>query len=103
MSFVKINLLIRRMKSMAMSLPVMLTCRELDEFIVDYLDGRLSRRQRALFDMHIRLCSACSRYLQAYQCSIRLGQKVFEQPDEPVPAAVPEDLVKAILNARKSG
>lgn len=97
------DFLLRRMKAMAMSLPVMLTCREFDEFIVDYLDGRLSRRQRALFEMHIRLCGACRAYLEAYQRSIRLGQAVFAQPDEPLPAEVPEDLVKAILHARKSG
>jgi anti-sigma factor RsiW len=91
------------MKAMATSFPIMLTCREFDEFIVDYLDGRLSRRQRAVFEMHIRLCGACRAYLKAYQRSIRLGQAVFAQADEPLPAEVPEDLVRAILQSRQSG
>jgi anti-sigma factor RsiW len=91
------------MKSMAKSLPVMLNCREFDQFIVDYLDGRLSRRQYALFDMHIRLCSACRAYLRAYQRSIRLGQVLFERTDAPVPADIPDELIKAILQARKAG
>ncbi|VAW57676.1 hypothetical protein MNBD_GAMMA07-1099, partial [hydrothermal vent metagenome] len=38
---------------------------------------------------------------QAYQRTIEVSRAVFHSPDQPVPDEVPEDLIKAILNASK--
>jgi hypothetical protein len=50
----------------------------------------------------MKLCRECRDYLEAYRRTMEIGQAVFSEPDESVPGAVPEDLVNAILAARKS-
>jgi len=83
--------------------PLMITCRELEEFVSGYLDGTLPARQRFLFRLHLALCRECRDYLVSFRDTIELGRAVFERGDEPVPDEVPEDLVRAILSSRRSG
>jgi len=49
-----------------------LTCRELVELVTEYLEGGLSRRDRARFKAHIADCGNCTRYLQQFRETIRL-------------------------------
>ncbi len=81
------------------TLPLMLTCEELDSFVVDYLDGTLARRQRRKFRLHLRLCRDCRRYLEGYERSIALSQTAFNDPNG-LPEDLPDELVTAILAAR---
>ena len=83
------------------TMPLMLTCQELEDFMVDYLDGTLPERQRRKFDLHLRLCRDCRHYLEAYKGTITLCQAAFAEPDGSLPEDVPEALVKAILAARE--
>ncbi|MCG8358199.1 MAG: zf-HC2 domain-containing protein [Kiloniellales bacterium] len=95
--------LMRRIRGVMMrTMPLMITCRELEAFIVDYLDGSLPAGKRRVFDLHIRLCPECRAYLKAYERTIETGQAAFGDPDAPPPDDVPEDLVAAILAARDS-
>jgi anti-sigma factor RsiW len=80
----------------------MITCREFEDFILDYLDDELPALQRSRFERHIRLCCECRQYLQAYQRTLEVSRAVFPSPEALVPDAVPEDLIKAILKARKN-
>ena len=80
----------------------MITCAEFEDFVLSYLEGELPARQRSMFEWHIRLCRECREYLAAYQRAMELGRIVMSPPDEPVSEDVPEDLVKAILEARKA-
>ncbi len=94
--------LMHRVNAMMMKrMPGMLTCREMDDFMVDYLDGALPPGTRIRFDLHLRLCSGCREYVRGYRKSIELTQRVFEQDDAEVPAEVPDELVEAILDARR--
>jgi anti-sigma factor RsiW len=77
------------------------TCRELSEFIGDYLSGDLAPEQRTWFEDHLQICDNCRRYLTHYQRVIELGRGAFSDPDALVPDEVPEDLVRAILSARQ--
>jgi predicted anti-sigma-YlaC factor YlaD len=79
----------------------MITCEEFEGFILDYLDGELSRRQQSVFEWHIRICRECRDYLAAYQRATELGSEVLQAEDESVLQDVPEDLIKAILAARE--
>lgn len=81
-------------------LPFMLTCREVEVFLLDYVEGSLAPYKRFKFEMHLKVCPECRDYLAAYRKSIELGQKFFGAPDEPMPADIPEDLVKAIVDSR---
>jgi anti-sigma factor RsiW len=79
----------------------MITCIEFEAFVLDYMDGELSRRQRSTFERHLRLCRECRDYLAAYKRTLELSVTAFSAfPNDSVPKEVPKDLIKAILDAR---
>ena len=78
-----------------------MSCREFADFIADYLSGELPSHIREQFNEHLGVCVNCVRYLDGYKATIALGKAAFETNEEPVPADVPEDLVKAILASRR--
>lgn len=78
-----------------------MTCRELADFILDYVSGELPAAARAEFDHHLRKCLNCCRYLASYQETLRLGQRAFVEETGQVPPDVPQQLIDAILAARR--
>ena len=78
-----------------------MTCRELAEFLADYLSGEIPDEARTAFDHHLSLCPACRNYLAAYKATIELGRRAFDDDQAEVPADVPDELVNAILASRK--
>jgi anti-sigma factor RsiW len=77
------------------------TCRELADFILDYVSGELPAPARAEFDYHLRKCPNCCRYLASYQQTVTMGQRAFGEDDGQVPPEVPQQLIAAILAARR--
>jgi anti-sigma factor RsiW len=77
-----------------------MTCRELVDFLMLYLDGELPKDQRERFEHHLSLCGECVTYMQTYIDTVRLGKAACSPLDEPIPDDVPEELVRAILAAR---
>jgi anti-sigma factor RsiW len=77
------------------------TCREFADFIVDYLSGELPEGTRSQFEQHLKVCTNCVKYLAGYKATIELGRAAFDDPDAPAPEHVPEDLVQAILSAKR--
>jgi anti-sigma factor RsiW len=65
---------------------------------MSYLDGELDATPRRRFEDHLADCADCVRFLREYQATVRAGQSAYT--DE-LPADVPADLVKAILDARQ--
>jgi anti-sigma factor RsiW len=80
----------------------MLTCREVEEFLLAYLDGELPLAKRLAFQMHIAFCSECKAYLRKYKTAVALGKTVFVEGARDANEEIPEDLVKAIAAARRS-
>jgi predicted anti-sigma-YlaC factor YlaD len=78
------------------------TCREFADFMMDYLSDELSSESRAHFEHHLRLCANCRKYLTCYEETVKLGKRAFDDGDAALPPDVPEELVKAILAARRS-
>jgi anti-sigma factor RsiW len=78
-----------------------MTCREVVEFLADYLSGGLPAAQRATFEEHIAECKACVAYLRSYERSVKLTRGAFKGPECEPPPEIPEELVDAILAARK--
>ena len=77
-----------------------LTCRELIEFLDDYVAGDVSPDRRAEFESHLAVCRACRDYLAEYRTSIALVRSLRETPaTRAADAKVPEGLVRAILAA----
>lgn len=77
-----------------------MTCREVIDFLMEYLSGELSASERVEFEQHLADCPDCTAYLRSYEETIKLGKAVFADPDAPVPPDVPEELVRAILASR---
>ena len=77
-----------------------MTCREVNEYILDYRSGHLSPEECACFEAHQARCPDCVEYLRSYEETIRLGKGDFSPPDDPAPADVLDELVRAILAAR---
>src|SRR5260370_40738021 len=80
-----------------------ITCRELIEFLDLYLDGELPANRRAEFDRHLAGCASCVHYIETFKTAIALGRNAWTEPEAPVREEVPEELVSAILAARRSG
>ena len=79
----------------------MITCKEFEDFVQRHLDGELSDKQRSTFEWHLSLCRECREYLAAYKHAIEITDAVLTPVKSPIPDEVPEDLIKAILEARK--
>jgi anti-sigma factor RsiW len=77
-----------------------LSCRELVEFLGRYLDGELDAVRRELFERHMEICPDCTAYVDSYEKSMRLGALALG-PRPLTDAPLPEELVRAILAARK--
>jgi len=77
------------------------TCRELVEFLDDYLSGSLPEAQRASFNAHLAQCPSCVAYMKTYEASVRLGRAALTHSDDPVAKKAPERLIQAILAARR--
>ncbi len=78
-----------------------MTCRELVEFLMDYIEEALPGGQREEFEHHLQACPPCLAYLETYRHTVQLGKSVCAEPEGPVPDEVPERLVQAILAARR--
>ncbi len=73
-----------------------ITCRELIDFIADYLEGGLSEIQLEDFQRHLAVCPSCRAYLATYQELMRAETMTLRYDDTPNEDA-PEELIRAIL------
>jgi len=78
-----------------------LTCRQFNDFVMDYLSSELPGETRAHFDRHLKDCPNCVRYLETYRTTIVIGRIAFDSLESEAPADVPEDLIQAILSAQR--
>lgn len=73
----------------------MMTCREILDYLVDYLDGTLSPAQRALFEEHLAICPGCVDYLHSYHHTVKCARAAAN-----VRMDLPEEVVQAVLKIR---
>lgn len=76
-------------------------CRELAEFLMDYVSGELPADSRAHFEFHLSKCKNCHQYLVQYEVTIKAGRIACDAMSDELPA-IPDELIKAVLAARKS-
>lgn len=67
-----------------------LSCQELVELVTDYLEGKLSDRDRELFDAHLAICPGCATYVEQMRQTVRA---VGSLSREPVPDEALNDLI----------
>ena len=77
-----------------------LTCREFVEFLNHYVDGALESDRRSVFERHVDVCPDCKTYLQSYRRTMELSVSAL-RGDPLVQDEIPEEMIRAILDARK--
>ncbi len=78
------------------TIPLVITCRQFEDFVVDFLDGSLPPARRRVFELHLRTCHECRQYLARYRETLALSLGLR---DEPLLADIPRGLVRAIAGA----
>jgi predicted anti-sigma-YlaC factor YlaD len=79
-----------------------MNCKAVTDFLADYLDGTLPRRQRWQFKLHLLLCRNCRRYLSSYAAAIRLARSQSSTATDLTIPPAPDELVRAILASQSS-
>ena len=77
-----------------------MTCREIADFLMQYLDGELPRKQRATFESQLANCPACRMYLESYERTATLARSSKSPADDSITESVPDELVRLILESR---
>ena len=90
----------RRIKAFMFRFPMMITCREFEEFLINYLEGELGPDERRKFELHLKICRECREYLTAYKASMEAVRQGLSEETAPVPDEVPEDLIAAVIASR---
>ncbi|MFO0946385.1 MAG: zf-HC2 domain-containing protein [Planctomycetota bacterium] len=80
-----------------------MNCREALEFLAAYVADELEAGVRATFEKHLAVCPDCVHYLANYRATISAVSQSCRNPHMPADHELPEDLVRAILNARIGG
>ena len=77
-----------------------MTCHGFIDFLHEYFAGDLPPATLVLFHDHIGKCPDCVAYLRCYEQTLKLCQGAFSC--EPIPDEMPEELIQAILAARRT-
>jgi hypothetical protein len=80
----------------------MISCREFNEFIYDYVEGTLTEEQVILFERHMRVCPMCRNFLKTYIAAYKAEGHILPYDDIDVPDSVPQDLIDAILDVQRT-
>ena len=78
-----------------------MTCRDVIEFLAEYIEGALPESERALFEGHLAVCRDCVAFLNTYRQTVLLEKQAFAD-HESAAGEIPAGLVRAILAARKA-
>jgi anti-sigma factor RsiW len=79
-----------------------MNCREFVDFLLGYIENELPDAQAHAFRQHMSDCPPCVTYLDTYRETVRLGGEVCADPEGAIPEDVPEQLVQAVLAARRA-
>jgi len=88
-------------KTLKTAVPGTLTCRQVEQFLLDYLEGQVSLWTWCKFRYHLLFCDDCRKYLEDYRHAVALGRRIFANPDDEAAGNVPDGILEAILKARQ--
>lgn len=90
-------------KAKPVSQPRVLSCKEVGDFLMAFLDKELPEAQQDEFARHIAMCPPCAEYMRTYQDTIKLCKGALNEPCASVEPSEkpPEKLIAAILASRK--
>lgn len=70
----------------------MTTCRDLIDFLDDYVSDALPAVRREAFDRHLSLCPSCVAYLDSYRETTKMAKAAMVEIED-----VPPEVLTAIL------
>ncbi|HVH98977.1 MAG TPA: zf-HC2 domain-containing protein [Enhygromyxa sp.] len=85
-----------------------ITCREISEFLLAYLERELDPEARVEFERHLNYCPPCVHYLDGYRETIELVRRCVNNNEPPKDESErakhrpPEGLIQAILAAKRT-
>ena len=91
----------KSIRSLLFKIPYMLNCREFEEFIDDYIDGKLPSSVSRKVYLHLLACGDCRSYIRAYQRSIEMSKAFCDKLDSEVLEDVPDELISIVLKNTK--
>ena len=74
-----------------------ISCQEVVEVITDYLEGKLSPEDVAIFEAHLAICDGCQWYLDQMRITIAAVGRI---EDDEVPAGLRDTVLAAFRNRR---
>jgi anti-sigma factor RsiW len=74
-----------------------ISCQEVVEVITDYLEGKLSSEDVAIFEAHLAICDGCQWYLDQMRITIAAVGRI---EDGEVPAELRDTVLAAFRNRR---
>lgn len=79
-----------------------LTCREVSDFLLHYLEGDLPPREQRAFGRHLFWCRACVAYVESYRTTVALARSTGQAEPPDLAEPLPEEIVRAVLEARRA-
>jgi anti-sigma factor RsiW len=76
-----------------------MNCRDLSEFLQDYLAGELPQPVASEFAGHLDGCDNCTVFVEQYRLTIAAGRTLLIEDER---CEVPEDLINAIVASLKA-
>lgn len=76
-----------------------MSCKDLVDFLSEYLEGELPLHQRIVFASHLAMCPACRAYMATFKQTVALTKEAAQADDC---SQMPEELIRAIQAARKA-
>ena len=70
----------------------LISCQEVVEVVTDYLEGRMSPEDVAIFEAHLDLCDGCKWYVEQMRITIATVGRIDE-------ADVPDEMRATLMNA----
>jgi anti-sigma factor RsiW len=74
-----------------------ISCQEVVEVVTDYLEGRLSPEDAAIFEAHLAICDGCQWYLDQIRITVATVGRI---EDADVPPALRSTVMGAFRNRR---
>jgi len=79
-----------------------LCCRELVDFLDDFIEGRLAAERLVVFERHLSICRECVEYVEGYRGALAAARAALCESERAELPPIPDELVRAILAARKA-
>jgi anti-sigma factor RsiW len=70
----------------------LISCQEVVEVVTDYLEGRMSPEDVAIFEAHLELCDGCKWYVEQMRITIATVGRIDE-------ADVPDEMRATLMDA----